>query len=47
MCPIIMNVTELEINTEWSECTVTCGGGKQLRINNGNTEERVCSFIVV
>jgi len=44
MCPIIMNVTEPELNTDWSECTVTCGGGKQLRINNGITEERDCNI---
>ena len=30
----------------WSECTVTCGGGKQLRNNNGKTEVRVSDLKV-
>ena len=30
--------------SEWSECTVSCGGGKQLRNNNGKTEVKVSNF---
>ena len=29
----------------WTECTVTCGGGKQLRNNNGKTEVKVGAFV--
>ena len=31
MRPNVMNVTEPKINSECSECTVTSGGGKQLK----------------
>ena len=30
----------------WTECTVTCGGGKQLRNNNGKTEVKVSDLKV-
>ena len=38
---LVLHFTESLI-ADWTECTATCGGGKQLRNDiNGNTEDKV------